>query len=135
MISKRLGQLAEGKNAWLKCVKEDGAIHGSVNPNGAVTGRATHASPNVAQVPASGSPYGHECRELFKAPEGWLQCGVDASGLELRCLGHFMSPYDSGSYAETVVNGDIHTLNQEAAGLPTRDNAKTFIYGFLKLHY
>ena len=134
-ISKRLGQLADGQNAWLKCMEADGAIHGDINPNGAVTGRATHARPNIAQVPASGSPYGHECRELFKAPEGWLQCGVDASGLELRCLGHFMAPYDGGRYAETVVNGDIHTLNQEAAGLPTRDNAKTFIYGFLKLHY
>jgi DNA polymerase-1 len=131
LLSKRLGQLADGKQAWLKCVKEDGMIHGSVNPNGAVTGRATHSHPNVAQVPASKSPYGHECRELFEVPEGWYQVGVDASGLELRCLAHFMYPYDNGVYADAVVNGDVHTLNQIAAGLPTRDNAKTFIYGFL----
>lgn len=131
MVSKRLGQLADGKQAWLKHVKDDGKIHGSVNPCGAVTGRATHSSPNVAQVPKSGTPYGHECRELFTVPKGWVQAGVDASGLELRCLGHFMYPYDNGAYANTVVHGDIHTLNQEAAGLPTRDNAKTFIYAFL----
>ena len=131
MISKRLGQLIDGKYGWLKMVKEDGRIHGTVNPCGAVTGRATHASPNIAQVPASGSPYGHECRELFTVPQGWFQAGIDACGLELRCLAHFMSRYDGGAYAHEVVNGDIHTANQKAAGLPERNQAKTFIYGFL----
>ena len=131
MISKRLGQLIDGKWGWLKCVKEDGRIHGSVNPCGAVTGRATHSSPNVAQVPAVNSPYGKECRELFTVPTGWYQAGVDASGLELRCLAHFMYPYDHGAYAHEILNGDIHTANQKAAGLPERSQAKTFIYAFL----
>lgn len=131
MVKKRLGQLADGNQNWLDAVGEDGRIHGSVNANGAVTGRATHAHPNVAQVPKVGSPYGKECRELFMAPPGWVQVGVDASGLELRCLAHFMHPYDQGEYAHTVVNGDVHTLNQQAAGLPTRNDAKTFIYAFL----
>lgn len=131
MVSKRIGQLSDGKNGWLKCVEEDGMIHGSVNPNGAVTGRATHSHPNVAQVPACDKPYGHECRSLFTVPKGWVQTGVDASGLELRCLGNFMYPYDNGMYANEVVNGDIHTLNQLAAGLPSRNAAKTFIYSYL----
>lgn len=131
MITKRLGQLIDGKYGWLKCIAEDGAIHGTVNPCGAVTGRATHASPNLAQVPSIDSPYGHECRALFRPPDGWLQVGVDACGLELRCLGHFMAPYDNGQYADTVVNGDIHTVNQEAAGLDTRAHAKRFIYAYL----
>lgn len=131
MITKRLGQLVDGKWGWLKCIGKDGAIHGSVNPCGAVTGRATHSSPNVAQVPSIDSPYGHECRSLFTAPKGWLQVGVDACGLELRCLAHFMSPYDGGAYADTVVNGDIHTVNQKAAGLDTRAHAKRFIYAYL----
>ncbi|MBX9279907.1 hypothetical protein K6453_25920, partial [Klebsiella pneumoniae] len=61
----------------------------------------------------------------------WVQAGIDASGLELRCLAHFMSKYDDGAYADVILNGDIHTVNQTAAELPTRDNAKTFIYGFL----
>ena len=126
MISKRLGQLIDGKWGWLKCVKEDGRIHGSVNPCGAVTGRATHSSPNVAQVPSINSPYGKECRELFTVPAGWYQAGVDASGLELRCLAHFMYPYDHGAYAHEILNGDIHTANQKAAGLPERSQAKTF---------
>lgn len=131
MISKRIGMLVDGKGAWLKFLKEDGRIHGYVNSNGAVTGRATHSSPNTAQVPAVNSPYGKECRELFSCPKGWLQVGSDASGLELRCLGHFMYPYDNGKYAHTVIHGDIHTLNQQAAGLPTRNDAKTFIYAYL----
>lgn len=131
LVAKRIAQLAEGDQAWLKLVKK-GRIHGSINPNGAVTGRATHAYPNIAQVPASSSPYGHECRELFEIPEGWAALvGADASGLELRCLAHFMAKWDGGAYGEILLNGDIHTANQEAAGLPTRNNAKTFIYAFL----
>lgn len=135
LIQKRISQLAEGDYAWLKMMKEekDGSyfIHGSVNPNGAVTGRATHSYPNVAQVPSSHSPYGGECRSLFRAPKGWYEVGVDASGLELRCFSHFLYPYDHGAYLHEILNGDIHTANQKAAGLPTRDMAKTFIYCFL----
>lgn len=132
LIEKRLGQVAEGNQAWLKVFREDtGCIHGSINPNGAVTGRATHAYPNIAQVPSVGAEYGRQCRELFGVPTGWVQVGADLSGLELRCLGHFMARWDNGEYAQEVVNGDIHTKNQMAAGLPTRNNAKTFIYGFL----
>ncbi|MDU3349156.1 MAG: DNA polymerase, partial [Clostridium sp.] len=151
MIQKRIGQVAEGDNGWLRMVADDGRIHGSVNPNGAVTGRATHSFPNTAQVPGvkknrdgeilygREGGYGFECRASWGAhhnqrdgkPDPWIQVGVDASGLELRCLGHFMYRYDEGEYVQTILTGDIHTKNQLAAGLPTRDNAKTFIYGFL----
>lgn len=130
MLNKRLGQLADGKTAWLSMIGTDGRIHGSVIPNGAVSGRATHSRPNVAQVPHVGSPYGKECRELFNSGD-WYQAGIDACGLELRCLAHFMYPYDDGKYAHTILNGDIHTMNQQAAGLPTRNDAKRFIYAFL----
>lgn len=132
LISKRLGQLADGKYAWLKMVNtKDSCIHGRVNPNGTVSGRAAHSSPNVAQVPAVDAPYGEECRELFTVPKGWVQVGVDACGLELRCLAHFLAPYDDGAYGHTILNGDIHTMNQQAAGLPTRALAKRFIYAYL----
>lgn len=130
MIQKRIGMVGDGDNSWLKLAK-DGFIYGSVNTNGAVTGRATHAYPNVAQTPASRAPYGHDCRELFGAPAGWLLVGADASGLELRTLAHFMARYDDGAYAREVASGDVHTANQKAAGLPTRDDAKTFIYAYL----
>lgn len=130
LINKRIAQLAEGDNAWLKMMTEDEdgyyRIHGSVNPNGAVTGRATHSYPNVAQVPAGRSPYGKECRSLFTVPKGWFEAGIDASGLELRCFGSFLFPYDKGAYIKEILEGDIHTHNQKMAGLPTRDNAKTF---------
>lgn len=130
MVDKRISQLAEGDQGWLKCEK-DGVIYGFINPNGAVTGRATHAFPNIGQVPACDKPYGKDCRSLFGVPEGWVQMGADASGLELRCLGHFMAPYDEGKYITLVTTGDVHTANQHAAGLPSRNNAKTFIYAFL----
>lgn len=131
MLKKRLGQIADGSNAWIDAYDEDtGCIHGRVVPNGAVSGRATHSTPNVAQVPHVGSPYGAECRALWNAGD-WYQAGIDACGLELRCLAHFMYPYDDGKYAHTILNGDIHTMNQKAAGLPERNQAKTFIYAFL----
>lgn len=130
LIQKRIGMLAEGEEAWLKLAKR-GRIHGRVNHNGAVTGRCTHRSPNMAQVPAVGSPYGKECRSLFVADPGFLLVGVDASGLELRCLAHYMAKWDGGAYAKELLEGDIHTANQKAAGLPTRADAKRFIYAFL----
>lgn len=140
-IEKRLGQLADGKEAWLKNSR-DGRIHGRVNTVGAVTRRMTHSKPNVPQVPsienASGKvPYGKECRELFKASAGMVLVGVDAEGLELRELAHYMARFDGGKYADTVVNGDkslgtdVHTVNQKIIGLNSRNAAKTFIYGYM----
>jgi DNA polymerase I len=130
LVQKRISQLAEGTQAWLKLVKK-GKIHGSINTNGAVTGRATHAYPNISQVPSSSSPYGHDCRALFTVPNDWVLVGADASGLELRCLAHYMAKWDGGKYGQVLLNGDIHTENQKAAGLETRPQAKTFIYAFL----
>ncbi len=129
-VSKRLGQVAEGENGWMRVVKK-GRIHGKVNTNGAVTGRCTHSLPNLAQVPAVRATHGKTCRELFKAGDGYDLVGVDASGLELRCLAHYLAIYDGGTYARNLIQDDIHTVNQKAAGLETRDQAKTFIYAFL----
>ena len=130
MLNKRLGQLGNGKQAWLK-LEKNGRIHGRVNHMGAVTSRCTHSDPNVAQVPSTGAAFGKECRELFHAPSGYVLLGADASGLELRCLAHYMCRYDGGRYGQEILEGDIHTANQQAAGLATRPQAKTFIYGFL----
>jgi hypothetical protein len=130
LVQKRLGQLAEGQQAWLK-LQKNGVIHGSVNTNGAVTGRCTHSNPNVAQVPSVRAEFGSECRELFTARNGYKLVGCDASGLELRMLAHYMAFYDGGQYAKIVTEGDVHTVNQQAAGLETRDQAKTFIYALL----
>jgi DNA polymerase-1 len=131
LIRKVLGMVAEGANGWLKLVRADSRIHGDLDTLGAVTGRCTHMRPNIAQVPSDRAFMGKECRQLFTVPEGKVIVGCDASGLELRMLAHYMAKYDNGAYGEQIVNGDIHTTNQEAAGLPTRANAKTFIYAFL----
>jgi DNA polymerase-1 len=130
LLNKRIGQLATGKQAWLK-LEEEGKIHGRVNHMGAVTSRCTHSNPNTGQIPSVGAEYGKECRSLFISPKGYSLLGADASGLELRCLAHYMAAYDNGAYADVVLNGDIHTANQQAAGLESRNQAKTFIYGFL----
>lgn len=130
MLKKRLGMLTEGRNAWLKLVSNN-RIHGRVNTLGTVTHRCTHNNPNVSQVTASRKPYGTEMRECFSSPPGYHFIDTDLSGIELRVLAHFLFPYDDGEYRDVILNGDIHTYNQEMAGLPTRDAAKTFIYGTL----
>lgn len=129
-VTKLLGQLAEGPKAWLKYIRE-GRIHGQADILGTVTGRFTHNNPNLAQVPSIRAYKGREARSLFTVKRGYRLVGADASGLELRTLSHYLARYDGGTYGKLVLDGDIHTENQKAAGLPTRDNAKTFIYAFL----
>jgi DNA polymerase I-like protein with 3'-5' exonuclease and polymerase domains len=135
-LQKRLGQLSTGNNAWLKLVERDNRIHGSVITVGCATARCSHVNPNMAQVPAVRSALGPECRALFGP--GFLgrerstkQVGVDLSGIEARCLAHYLWPFDDGKFADEVLNGDIHTANQKAAGLATRDQAKTFFYALM----
>jgi DNA polymerase-1 len=115
-------------DSWFKYTDENNRVHGKVITNGAVTGRMTHSSPNLAQIPASGKPYGKECRQCWTVPTGSKLVGIDASGLELRMLAHYM---DDDAYTAEVLDGDIHTANMNAAGLTERSQAKTFIYAFL----
>ena len=124
MLQKRIAQI----ESWIEAIGSDGRVHGKVITNGAVTGRMTHHSPNMAQVPNSSAIYGLECRDLWIVEKGCKLVGIDASGLELRMLAHYMNDRE---YTNEVVSGDIHTANQTAAGLETRNQAKTFIYAFL----
>ena len=124
LLQKRIAQVS----SWVDAVSEDGRVHGRVITNGAITGRMSHQSPNMAQVPAVYSPYGKECRGLWVVPSGYKLVGVDASGLELRILSHYMNDKE---YIDAIINGDIHSTNQNLAGLGTRDQAKTFIYAFI----
>ena len=136
-VVKRISQLSDGDEAWLKAIQEDGRIHGYVNSLGAGTRRMTHSKPNLAQVPRVGNPYGHECRELFMARKGYKLVGCDAAALELRCLSHYMAPYDGGAYGRASVSGrkedgtDVHTINQRAIGADSRDDGKTWFYAYI----
>ena len=134
LIKKRLGQIEDGNNAWLKLVNNNtGRMHGDVITNGCITGRASHRHPNMGQVPAGYSPYGKECRALFHAPQGWDMIGIDAKALELRCLAGYLAYWDQGEYAKLVINpeADIHTINQKLFGVETRDISKRLLYGML----
>lgn len=134
LIKKRLGQIADGNNAWLKLVNDEtGCMHGDVITNGCITGRCAHRNPNMGQVPAGYSDYGKECRGLFHAPEGWTLIGVDAKALELRCLAGYLAHWDDGEYARVVTDEsiDIHVFNKKMFGVETRDIAKRLLYGLL----
>lgn len=139
MLQKRIAQI----DSWLNELKEDGRVHGRVITNGAVTGRMTHRNPNMAQVPNSGSPYGEECRNLWIVEKGYKLVGIDASGLELRMLAHYMN---DDEYTHEIIQGDIHWKNTLSLGFyskgtlrdkkdqgheQARNKAKTFIYAFL----
>jgi DNA polymerase I-like protein with 3'-5' exonuclease and polymerase domains len=126
MLQKRIGQLAEGNAAWLRLVDRDGKLRHVINPQGTVTGRMSSFKPNLQQVPAARAEFGAECRELFTVPRGYQLVGADLSGIELRVLAHFLN--DGGAYAKELLEGDIHTANMKAAGLSSRDQAKTMIY-------
>ena len=125
LYQKRLAQV----HSWIEAVnKTDNRVHASVICTGAITGRMAHRSPNMAQVPSVSSPYGKECRACWTVPEGYKLVGIDASGLELRMLAHYMADKE---YINEIINGDIHTTNREFAGLKSRDEAKTFIYALI----
>ena len=141
LFNKRLGQIAEGKEAWLKHCQtfKDGRIHGEVITNACISGRCSHKRPNMAQIPSVGHAYGSECRSLFYAPDGWSLVGADASGLELRALGAWLAYFDQGEYAALVSEEDfdIHTHNANLFGIfdgqgtipkATRDLSKRLIY-------
>lgn len=124
MLQKRVAQI----ESWLEAVGKDGRVHGKVITNGAVSGRATHSSPNMAQIPATRSTYGKECRSCWIVEEGNVLVGTDLSGIELRCFAHYLNDTE---YSNEVVNGDVHTRNQNAFGVATRDLAKTVLYATL----
>jgi DNA polymerase I-like protein with 3'-5' exonuclease and polymerase domains len=125
MLQKRVGLI----DSWLKNANiETQRVHGRIITNGAITGRMTHHSPNMGQIPSVTKPYGEECRKLWTVDEGNVLVGSDLAGIELRCLAHYMGDEE---WTKELLNGDIHTKNQKAAGLDTRAQAKTFIYATL----
>jgi DNA polymerase I-like protein with 3'-5' exonuclease and polymerase domains len=89
-------------------------------------------SPNLQQVPSINTPYGKECRELFVPSEGYVLVGADASGLEARCLAHYIYNYTGGKeYVDLILNGDIHTYNMNIMGITNRGHAKNAFYAIL----
>ncbi len=127
LLQKRIAQI----KSWIEaCDDKDGRVHGSVMTLKTITGRMSHNSPNMAQIPAVRSPYGKECRDCWTVSNVHTHSivGTDASGLELRCLAHLMN---DTTFTDILLTGDIHTHNMQMAGLTDRDQAKTFIYAFM----
>ena len=127
LLQKRIAQI----KSWIEaCDDTDGRVHGRVMTLKTITGRMSHHSPNMAQIPAVRSPYGKECRDCWTVDNPYTHSivGTDASGLELRCLAHLMN---DATFTDILLTGDIHTHNMQMAGLTDRDQAKTFIYAFM----
>jgi DNA polymerase I-like protein with 3'-5' exonuclease and polymerase domains len=123
-LQKWLGQLSEGANSWFNTIHEDGCIHHSCTLS-TVTGRNAHRGPNLGQVVSA--PW---ARQLFIPHSGHVMVGADLEGLELRALGHYLSVFDEGAFADVVVNGDIHQQNADRVGC-TRKEVKTITYAFI----
>ena len=123
-LQKWLGQLSEGTNSWFNSIEGDGCIHHSCTL-ATQTGRNAHRGPNLGQVVSA--PW---ARELFVPHPGMVMVGCDLEGLELRCLGHYLSKFDKGAFADVVLNGDIHQQNADRVGC-TRREVKTLTYAFI----
>ena len=123
-LTKKLGMISEGVNAWQKLSTTSSRIHHhcSVATN---TFRCAHRKPNLAQVPSD-----ERFRKLFTASPNMVMCGADLSGIELRILSHYLARYDEGRYKEILINGDIHQTNADKIGI-TRRQVKTVTYAFL----
>ena len=123
-ITKKLGMISEGTNAWLKLCTTSKRIHHhcSVATN---THRCAHRNPNLGQVPSD-----HDFRKLFMPTPGQIMVGADLAGIELRMLAHYLARYDEGRYADILLNGDIHQVNADKIGISRRD-VKTVTYAFL----
>lgn len=123
-LQKWLGQLSEGTNSWFNSIEGDGCIHHSCTL-ATQTGRNAHRGPNLGQVVSA--PW---ARELFVPHPGMVMVGCDLEGLELRALGHYLSKFDQGAFADVVLNGDIHQQNADRVGC-TRREVKTLTYAFI----
>ena len=123
-LQKWMGQLSEGANSWFNTIEQDGCIHHSCTL-ATQTGRNAHRGPNLGQVVSA--PW---ARQLFVPHPGMIMVGADLEGLELRCLGHYLSAYDEGAFADVVLNGDIHQQNADRVGC-TRKEVKTITYAFI----
>jgi len=123
-ITKKLGMISEGTNAWLKLCTSADRIHHYCAVS-TFTHRCSHRRPNLAQVPSD-----HEFRELFIPTPGQVMVAADLSGIELRMLAHYLARYDAGRYADILLNGDIHQVNADKIGI-SRRQVKTVTYAFL----
>ena len=122
-LTKQLGMISEGVNAWQKLVTKSRIHHHcSVATS---TFRCAHRKPNLAQVPSD-----ERFRKLFTASPGKTMVGADLSGIELRMLAHYLARYDKGRYTKILTTGDIHATNAERIGI-TRRQVKTVTYAFL----
>lgn len=108
-----------------RIIRPDGAISAGV-ADITTTYRMRHRG--VVNIPKGDSFFGKWLRKLFSCREGKVLVGADSAGNQLR---QFAARMGDDAYTAEVLGDDIHSYNQSLAGLPTRDNAKTFIYGFL----
>ena len=121
-VTKMLGMLSNGVNAWLRLITTKSRIHHHCSVATA-THRCAHRKPNLAQVPSD-----LEFRALFTASPGQVMVGADLSGIELRMLAHYLAKYDT-HFADVLLNGDIHQVNADKVGV-SRRQIKTITYAW-----
>lgn len=117
---------------WLHHIDDEGRVHASLNSLKAVTGRLSCSSPNIQQVSTD-----ERMRRAWVPSEGRVLVGVDAEGLELRCLAHYLWPLDDGAYGRMLLEGrkedgtDVHSVVRDLLGFYDRNQTKRAEYGWL----
>lgn len=138
LLAKRIKYASRSRvlNEWIVNFREDHRVHGTVNPIGAWTHRCSHDKPNIGNIPRDDALFGREMRSFWSVPDGSYLVGVDAEGIQLRVLAHYIK---DKRFTESLISGkkedgtDPHSLNKLALGSPcrSRNDAKTFIYAWL----
>ncbi len=123
-LTKKLGMISQGVNAWQKLVTTSSRIHHHCSV-ATSTFRCAHRKPNLSQVPSD-----ERFRQLFTASPNKVLVGADLSGIELRMLAHYLARYDKGRYTKILLTDDIHAVNAKRIGISRRD-VKTVTYAFL----
>lgn len=135
---------------WLKECDENGYVHGKIHNVGAWTHRCSHTKPNMGNIPGRPNKqkgvtkadvhalrgcWGVEPEKVVRLHDDMpVLVGCDAAGIQGRALAHYIAQYTGqDEYVKLVSDPevDLHVYNQEAAGLETRDQAKTFYYSYV----
>lgn len=138
LLMDRIALVQTSPSSWLKSIAPDGRIHGRIIHNGTPTSRCRHSRPNLGNIPSAKAIWGEVLRSLFVPQSGWTLMGCDADGLEMRCLSHYLHPFDNGAFFDAAFNGskedgtDSHSKNRDAirdelSGVGLTDLSRLFV--------
>jgi DNA polymerase-1 len=119
-----------------KLVGDDGRLHATFNPRGAVTGRFSSENPNLQNLPIK-SELGKNIRHAFIAEAGYELVSFDYSQIELRIAAllsqdpTFLEIFNSGKDVHAAVASRVFGVEEKDVTPEMRRRAKVINFGIL----